>query len=151
MIDKTRDWNIRCAVMSWIWPGMGQVFKKHYLRGILWFTLAIVFTVFIAKGHKLLILPGIVLLILCVVDAYRIPIQGKVKQEEKIEKKKERYDLPAFLSFLVPGLGQLIKGQVVRGILLFFGTLIGYSLWYIPGIIIHIYGIYDAYTKKKEK
>jgi len=53
--------------------------------------------------------------------------------------------LAAIASFLFPGLGQVYNGGFVRGLCFFFGTLIGYLFFVIPGIIIWIYGIYDAY------
>ena len=56
-----------------------------------------------------------------------------------------KYGLPALLSFFIPGLGQIVKGQVLKGIAFFFGTLIGFTL-IIPGIIIWIWNISDAYN-----
>ncbi|MBN2831438.1 MAG: hypothetical protein JXL82_04095 [Candidatus Omnitrophica bacterium] len=54
--------------------------------------------------------------------------------------------MPAFMSFLIPGLGQIIKGQVGKGILIFVVILTGYFLMIIPGIIMHIIAICDAYN-----
>ena len=53
--------------------------------------------------------------------------------------------LAAIASFLFPGLGQVYNGGFARGLCFFFGTLIGYLIFIIPGLIIWIYGIYDAY------
>jgi len=53
--------------------------------------------------------------------------------------------IAAIASFLFPGLGQVYNGGFVRGLCFFFGTIIGYLFFAIPGIIIWIYGIYDAY------
>lgn len=64
--------------------------------------------------------------------------------------KKEVYGVPALLSFFVPGLGQIVKGQVAKGILIMIASfvavllclvLIGFVLY--P--IIWIWSIYDAY------
>lgn len=61
----------------------------------------------------------------------------------------------AVCSFFVPGLGQLIKGEIGRGLKFLFGFLI---VWFallftgvIPaqtviGIIIRIFSAYDAYA-----
>ena len=45
--------------------------------------------------------------------------------------------LAAVLSFLLPGLGQLYKGQIINGIcwLLFVG--LGYAALVVPGLILH--------------
>jgi len=55
------------------------------------------------------------------------------------------------LSFFIPGLGQLIKGQVMRGIVVFAGTafsiaLVTTGLGVITTPIIWIWQIYDAHT-----
>lgn len=49
-------------------------------------------------------------------------------------------------STFVPGLGQVYEGNLLRGYLVFFGTFFGFFLLIIPGLIIWLYGIYDAYT-----
>jgi len=53
--------------------------------------------------------------------------------------------IAAIASFLFPGLGQVYNGGFVRGLCIFFGTLVGYLFFVIPGIIVWLYGIYDAY------
>jgi TM2 domain-containing membrane protein YozV len=53
------------------------------------------------------------------------------------------------LSFLVPGLGQIFKGHVGRGLMLFTLTLIGYAIFILPGIIIHVLTVLDAGSEKK--
>ena len=49
----------------------------------------------------------------------------------------------ALLSLVFPGLGQIYNGENFKGFLLFFWTLAG-LIMIIPGIIIWVYGIYDA-------
>lgn len=46
---------------------------------------------------------------------------------------------------LIPGLGQVYNGMLVRGIILFIATLVGLIILIIPGIIVWIYSICDAY------
>lgn len=58
--------------------------------------------------------------------------------------------LAAIASFLVAGLGQVYNGSVLKGLGIFFGTLIGSFFFLIPGIIVFFYGIYDAYTTAKK-
>lgn len=52
--------------------------------------------------------------------------------------------LAAFLSFLIPGLGQLYKGQVLNGIVWFIFVVFGYAAFIVPGLILHILCIVGA-------
>lgn len=60
---------------------------------------------------------------------------------------EHKHGFPAFLSFIIPGLGQLIKGQVIKGILIFIACIVS---WFILPIIlpflIWIWNVYDAYN-----
>ena len=52
----------------------------------------------------------------------------------------------AILSAFFPGLGQIYNGdRLSKGLLLFFIFFIGSLFWFLPGIIVWIYGMYDAY------
>ncbi len=48
------------------------------------------------------------------------------------------------LSFFIPGLGQLYKGQLWRALLWFLLTPAGYALFIVPGIILHILCVLTA-------
>lgn len=50
----------------------------------------------------------------------------------------------AILSVFMPGLGQLCKGETGKGIAFFFITLLGYVMFILPGLVIHICVIVDA-------
>lgn len=52
----------------------------------------------------------------------------------------------AVLSFFVPGLGHLYKGQLGRGILVFVATVIGYVMFIVPGLVMHVVAIATAYS-----
>jgi hypothetical protein len=52
--------------------------------------------------------------------------------------------LAAVLSFLVPGLGQLYKGQIVNGIVWFFLVGFGYLALVLPGLLLHFFCIVGA-------
>ncbi len=49
-------------------------------------------------------------------------------------------------STFVPGLGQVYEGNILRGYLVFLGTIFGFFLFIVPGLVIWLYGIYDAYS-----
>ena len=51
----------------------------------------------------------------------------------------------AVMSFFIPGLGQLYKGQILDGIAYFFCAFIGAFAFVVPGILIWLWGIHNAY------
>lgn len=53
--------------------------------------------------------------------------------------------LAAIASFLWSGMGQVYNGNLLKGFAFLIGVLIGSMIMVIPGIIIWIFGIYDAY------
>ena len=52
--------------------------------------------------------------------------------------------LAAVLSFLVPGLGQVYKGQILNGIVWFFLVGVGYLALLLPGFLLHFFCIVGA-------
>jgi TM2 domain-containing membrane protein YozV len=52
----------------------------------------------------------------------------------------------AVLSFFIPGLGQIYKGQILNGLVWFFCVAVGYVCLIIPGALLHICCIYGAYS-----
>ncbi len=52
--------------------------------------------------------------------------------------------LAAVLSFFIPGLGQLYKGQILNGIVWFFLVGFGYLALILPGLILHLFCILGA-------
>ncbi len=51
-----------------------------------------------------------------------------------------------FLSLIIPGLGQLYKGQFFNGIAWFVVTIVGYVAFIIPGLVLHLCCIAGAMT-----
>lgn len=67
---------------------------------------------------------------------------------------EETYGFAALLSFLIPGLGQIVKGQIWKGIGLMLGAFISGALaivliGFLTYPIIWIYSIYDAYNRPR--
>jgi TM2 domain-containing membrane protein YozV/predicted nucleic acid-binding Zn ribbon protein len=58
--------------------------------------------------------------------------------------------LAVLCSFFIPGLGQVYDGETARGMAIFVGTLVGIFIFFIPGVIVWIYGMYDAYSTAKK-
>jgi TM2 domain-containing membrane protein YozV len=66
--------------------------------------------------------------------------------ESRQQNAKQTHGMPALLSFFIPGLGQIVKGQILKGILAFIGVGLGIVMLFIPGLIIWIWQIVDAYN-----
>ncbi len=49
-------------VLSFLWPGLGQIYRGRLLRGLLWM-------VAVAIGYVCFIIPGMVLHLLCIILA----------------------------------------------------------------------------------
>jgi len=66
-------------------------------------------------------------------------------------KEEQKHGMPALLSFFIPGLGQIIKGHVGKGILIMIGMvfsviLIFAMIGFLTTPILWIWNIYDAYN-----
>lgn len=64
----------------------------------------------------------------------------------------QRHGLPALLSFFIPGLGQMVKGQFLVGILImiataFFALLCAVGIGFVLLPLLWIVQLYDAYVK----
>lgn len=57
--------------------------------------------------------------------------------------------LPAVMSFFIPGLGQLYKGQILPFLFFLIATPIGYSMLWIPGLALHFMCILHAGNSKR--
>jgi TM2 domain-containing membrane protein YozV len=79
---------------------------------------------------------------------YPSPVDSKkpdhVQSEEKIQW------VAALCSFFIPGLGQVYNGDTAKGIAVFFGTLMGFFIYFIPGLLVWLFGLYDAYITAKK-
>lgn len=58
--------------------------------------------------------------------------------------------LAALASFLVAGLGQVYNGNLLKGLGVFLGALIGSLFFVLPGFVVFLYGIFDAYSTAKK-
>lgn len=65
-------------------------------------------------------------------------------------RKQKSPGIAALLSLVFAGSGQLYNAELVKGILVLAGTLLGLLVFVIPGVIVWIYGIYDAYHTTKK-
>ncbi len=51
-----------------------------------------------------------------------------------------------FCSTCLPGLGQVYNGETGKGFAIFLFTIIGLVIFIVPGLIIWLYAMYDAYN-----
>lgn len=66
----------------------------------------------------------------------------------------QKYPLHALASAIIPGLGQLLKGQIVKGLLIIvLGITVSYLLFWtvVFPILFWAWNVYDAYTSTSEK
>lgn len=57
----------------------------------------------------------------------------------------------AFLSLIIPGLGQIYKGQLLNGIVWFIVVAIGYAALIVPGLVLHILCILGAASGSRRR
>jgi TM2 domain-containing membrane protein YozV len=67
------------------------------------------------------------------------------QKSAEYELRKKSPGLAAFISFLLPGTGQMYGGKVGKGIIWLLAGVLGYWLWVVPGIIIHLCCLVNAY------
>lgn len=70
---------------------------------------------------------------------------------ERSSRSSEEMSIAWIGSIFLSGLGQMLLGEVGRGILFLLGTYVGYLLFVLPGLALHIWSIFDAYNLAKEK
>ena len=67
---------------------------------------------------------------------------------------KQSYIIPAIVSAIIPGLGQMLKAQFIKGLLIMIvGGVVGFLLaWTIVvPILIWAWNVYDALTSDSER
>jgi TM2 domain-containing membrane protein YozV len=79
---------------------------------------------------------------------YLSPVDSKKPDQVHSEEKSPW--VATICSFFIPGLGQVYNGETAKGIAVFFGTLIGFFIYFIPGLLVWLFGLYDAYTTAKK-
>lgn len=62
-------------------------------------------------------------------------------------RKEHDTTVAGLLSLVVPGLGQMYKGEVGLGVGFLLGTAVGYLFCLVPGLILHIVSIINAAQK----
>ena len=80
-------------------------------------------------------------------------LDARLKKARALEQKQSQPQarkwspgVAALLSFLIPGAGQMYKGHVGAGLAWLFFVFVGYSLFIVPGLVLHLICILTAAT-----
>ncbi len=60
---------------------------------------------------------------------------------KKLPRERWSRGVAALLSFLIPGAGSIYKGDVALGVVWFVITALGYVVFIVPGLVLHLIGI----------
>jgi TM2 domain-containing membrane protein YozV len=74
------------------------------------------------------------------------PLDRAYTPQPVVVRPEKNAGLAAILSFLFTGSGQVYNGQLGKGIGFVIGAVIGAMFYFIPGVIIWLLCIYDAYA-----
>ena len=74
----------------------------------------------------------------------------RLRETTKQVEKEKNPGIAVLCSFFIPGLGQFYNGDLGKGIAFFLGTFIASLFFFIPGVIVWIFGMYDAYKNSKK-
>ena len=159
------------VLLSWVFPGAGQIYSNAKARGIFFISLiialyvAMVFGLFgflLTEGVQrarayLKIVPAGMLVMFVVriyvlFDAYIVTKRRNPDdaQTPAVARYRKAW-LAAFLSTIIPGVGQFYNRQVIKGIALLAALVImilfehDYPLLIIPGLLVYVFGIKDAF------
>ncbi|MFP4342141.1 MAG: hypothetical protein ACLFQO_16970 [Cyclobacteriaceae bacterium] len=75
--------------------------------------------------------------------------QTQIIQQPPTVEYRERKWVPgvaALLSLVFPGLGQIYKGEILKGIIYPLAVGLGYAMLLLPGLLLHLYCIHSAYS-----
>jgi TM2 domain-containing membrane protein YozV len=67
-------------------------------------------------------------------------------QKTTLPKQQWTPGIAALLSFLLPGAGQIYKGNILSGMIWCLFTFLGYFVFVLPGLFLHIICIYAAFS-----
>lgn len=69
------------------------------------------------------------------------------RPENVVYVKEKTAFISLLLSFFFPGAGQVYNGNLKKGMYMIIGFWIGLFILFIPGIVVLIYSMYDAYKE----
>lgn len=159
------------VLLSWVFPGAGQIYGNAKGRGIFFISLiialyvAMVFGLFgflltegvqRARAYLKIVPAGMVVMfvvrIYVLFDAYKITKRRNPDDAQTPAVAGYRKPwLAAFLSAIIPGIGQFYNRQIIKGIVLLaamFGIAVfeeDFTPLIILGLLVYVFGIKDAF------
>lgn len=85
------------------------------------------------------------------VEAKKCKHCGEMLDASLRAQKKFNPGAAAVLSFFIPGAGQIYKGEIGQGLFWLFSVIFGYMFFVVPGIVLHIMCIMNAYGNSQAK
>jgi TM2 domain-containing membrane protein YozV len=79
-------------------------------------------------------------------ERYRAEVRATLPTTPLIVQSKPSNGAAAVLSLFIPGAGQMYKGDIGRGIAWLIFTVIGYVCLIVPGLILHLICVGDAFS-----
>lgn len=64
--------------------------------------------------------------------------------------KKDKNGTAAVMSAIIPGLGQIYKGRMLRAVGIWAAMFVGFLMLFLPAIAVYVWNIYDAYKLVEE-
>lgn len=77
-------------------------------------------------------------------------IQDRIDESRGI-KKDFNPGIAALLSFIIPGAGQIYKGNIAGGIGWLILAVLGYICLILPGVVIHIICVVKAFSQERSE
>ena len=71
---------------------------------------------------------------------------GRDPSPDVQEREQKSTSVAGYCSSVIPGLGQVYNGEIAKGYILFLLTIAGLVIFLIPGFIVWMYSLYDAYA-----
>ena len=80
-------------------------------------------------------------------------INKPIKSEDIKPENTKKHGVPTIISFFVPGVGQIIKGHMMKAAgIWIIGGVVGFFLWWtiIAPFIVWVWNVYDAYNSNSD-
>lgn len=145
------------TVLSFLFPGLGQMYKGQLGSGLVGFAFAVSCYAAGIAAYPICFIPGLIVHLFLILDANSDESSSTHTAQSSSQSQSGKGGTAAVLSFLFPGLGQMYKGQIVKGLFAFIFTvgcytvgIAGYGISLVVGLIVHLLLIVDAYSSEPQ-
>lgn len=170
MPDRNGESPWLAVLLSMVFPGAGHIYCGETSRGVFFVAITILLSlvsVFAVSGFllvedsfkaRIFIMIGLVTFLITIVisiyvlfDAYKITRRNNPDVVAQTTAGYRKAWLAAFLSSLIPGIGQFYNKQIIKGIAFIVAVVaiavakVIHSLFIIVGLFVYIFAIKDAF------